>query len=165
MSNNSYFKYVIPTQQLAFHSYTLISSKPPNTPRKLPRQDRVKETVEAILTATAHILTETGYDTASTNRITERAGISIGSPYQYFPNKEAIVTALRSRHVDEVSAIIETALPVFPVYRSVKKLDFRFNTSPSALNLAKLDAQRQHRDNAPFAFSMASAKRRALNDH
>lgn len=88
-----------------------MSRKLPNTPRKLPRQDRARETVEAILTATAHILTETGYDTASTNRIAERAGIGIGSLYHYyFPNKEAIATAMRSRHVDEISAIIETAL-------------------------------------------------------
>lgn len=90
-----------------------MSAKTRTTPRKLPRQDRSKVTVEAILTAAAHILTESGYDTASTNRITERAGVSIGSLYQYFPNKEAIMTALRERHVEEISAIVETALHNF----------------------------------------------------
>ena len=80
------------------------------TPRKLPQQDRSKVTVEAILTATAHILTENGYDNASTNRIAERAGVSIGSLYQYFPNKEAIMTALRERHVNEMTEIVESAL-------------------------------------------------------
>jgi AcrR family transcriptional regulator len=84
--------------------------KPRTTPRKLPQQDRSKVTVEAILTAAAHILTENGYDTASTNRIAERAGVSIGSLYQYFPNKEAIMTALRERHVNEMAAIVESAL-------------------------------------------------------
>lgn len=49
--------------------------------------------------------------------------------------------------------------------RSVKKLDFHFNASFTALNLAKLDVHRQQLGNAPFVFSMASVKRRALNDH
>ncbi|NJR63840.1 MAG: TetR/AcrR family transcriptional regulator, partial [Cyanobacteria bacterium CRU_2_1] len=80
------------------------------TPRKQPKQDRSKMTVDAILTAAAHILTEDGYDTASTNRIAERAGVSIGSLYQYFPNKEAIMTALRERHIDEMAEIVEAAV-------------------------------------------------------
>ncbi len=80
------------------------------TPRKLPKQDRSRVTVDAILTAAAHILTEDGYDTASTNRIAERAGVSIGSLYQYFPNKEAIITALRERHIDEMAEIVESVV-------------------------------------------------------
>ena len=69
--------------------------------RKLPQQDRYFRTVEAILTATAHILTKKGYASLSTNRIAERAGVSIGSLYQYFPNKEAIIKALRENHVND----------------------------------------------------------------
>lgn len=80
------------------------------TPRKLPQQDRSKITVDAILTATAHILTQEGYDKASTNRIAERAGISIGSLYQYFPNKESLIAALRERHVSSMMAVIESKL-------------------------------------------------------
>lgn len=80
------------------------------SPRKLPKQDRSKFTVDTILTAAAHILAENGYDNASTNRIAERAGFSIGSLYQYFPNKEAIMSALRERHVNEMTAIVESAL-------------------------------------------------------
>lgn len=87
-----------------------MARKPRTTPRKLPQQDRSKMTVEAILIAAAHILTEQGYDTASTNRIAQRAGISIGSLYQYFPNKEAIMSALREQHVNEMVAIVESAL-------------------------------------------------------
>lgn len=49
--------------------------------------------------------------------------------------------------------------------RDVKKLDFHFNASFTALNLAKLGTHRQQSGNAPFVFSMASVKRRALNDH
>lgn len=54
--------------------------------------------MDAILDATAHILVRDGYDGLSTNRIAERAGVSIGSLYQYFPNKEALVGELVDRH-------------------------------------------------------------------
>jgi AcrR family transcriptional regulator len=67
------------------------------TARKSPRQDRSRVTVDAILDATAHILVADGYDQLSTNRVAERAGVSIGSLYQYFPNKEALVGELVDR--------------------------------------------------------------------
>jgi AcrR family transcriptional regulator len=75
-------------------------------PRKLPKQPRAKVTLEAILTATAHILVREGFDAASTNRIAERAGVSIGSLYQYFPSKEAIVAALLERHVQKMLEVM-----------------------------------------------------------
>lgn len=87
-----------------------MAPKSQTNPRKLPQQDRSKFTVDAILTATAHILTEVGYDKASTNRIAERAGISIGSLYQYFPNKASLITALRDRHVSSMMEVIESKL-------------------------------------------------------
>ena len=87
-----------------------MTQKSHTNPRKLPQQDRSKFTVDAILTATAHILTEEGYDKASTNRIAERAGISIGSLYQYFPNKASLIAALRDRHVSGMMAVIESKL-------------------------------------------------------
>jgi AcrR family transcriptional regulator len=87
-----------------------MSRKPDTTPRKLPRQDRSRVTVEAILEATTRILVEEGYDKANTNRIAERAGISIGSLYQYFPNKESLMTALMDRHSQEMVALVETKL-------------------------------------------------------
>jgi AcrR family transcriptional regulator len=80
------------------------------TPRKLPQQDRSKVTVDAILTATARILTEDGYDKASTNRIAELAGVSIGSLYQYFPNKEALVAALAAQHTNEMVELVQSKL-------------------------------------------------------
>jgi len=84
------------------------------TPRKLPQQDRSRITVEAILEATAHILTEEGYDKASTNRIAERAGVSIGSLYQYFPNKESLMAALMEQHSNEIAELVESKLsPLF----------------------------------------------------
>jgi AcrR family transcriptional regulator len=77
---------------------------------KSAQQDRSKIIVEAILTATTQILTQEGYDTASTNRIAERAGVSIGSLYQYFPNKEALVAALVERHANEMVEMVESKL-------------------------------------------------------
>jgi AcrR family transcriptional regulator len=84
--------------------------KPTTTPRKLPKQSRSRVTVEAILEATTHILVEDGYDKANTNRIAERAGISIGSLYQYFPNKEALMTALMEQHAQEMAELVGTKL-------------------------------------------------------
>lgn len=85
-------------------------NKPATNPRKLPKQDRSKVTVEAILEATTHILVEEGYDKANTNRIAERAGISIGSLYQYFPNKESLMTALMDRHAQEMAELVGAKL-------------------------------------------------------
>lgn len=79
-------------------------------PRKLPQQDRSRITVEAILEATARILAEEGYDKASTNHIAERAGISIGSLYQYFPNKESLMAALMEQHSNEIAELVESKL-------------------------------------------------------
>jgi AcrR family transcriptional regulator len=62
------------------------------------------------LEATTHILTEEGYDKANTNRIADRAGISIGSLYQYFPNKESLMAALIEQHSNEMAELVETKL-------------------------------------------------------
>lgn len=79
-------------------------------PRKLPKQQRARATVEAILAAAAHILVHEGFDAASTNRIAEKAGVSIGSLYQYFPSKEAVVGALLEQHVREMLAVARDGL-------------------------------------------------------
>lgn len=72
--------------------------------RKYPRQRRSIATVAAILEAAARILVESGYEKASTNRIAERAGVSIGSLYEYFPGKEAIFGELRRREAQRAYA-------------------------------------------------------------
>jgi len=68
-------------------------------PRKKPSQPRLINTYEAILEASAQVFTGLGYVRTTTNRIAERAGVSIGSLYQYFPNKDAILVALLERHM------------------------------------------------------------------
>ena len=63
-------------------------------PRKTPRQERSQETVTAILTAAARILESRGLEEFNTNAIADLAGVSIGTVYQYFPDKNAIIAAL-----------------------------------------------------------------------
>jgi len=65
--------------------------------RKTPRQARAIATFEAVLDAAARILVAEGYAAASTNRIAEVAGVSIGSLYEYFPGKDAVFAQLRRR--------------------------------------------------------------------
>ncbi len=68
--------------------------------RKKPVQARSQTTVDGILVAAAEILARTGYDRFTTNHVARAAGVSVGSLYQYFPSKEALVAALLDRHVD-----------------------------------------------------------------
>ena len=76
------------------------------TPRKRPRQARSKATVDTILDATTRVLVKQGFDGLSTNAVAAAAGVSIGSLYQYFPNKEALVLALIERHMEEMNSSI-----------------------------------------------------------
>jgi AcrR family transcriptional regulator len=68
--------------------------------RREPKQRRARETVEAVLDAVVRVLKKHGVDGVTTNRIADAAGVSIGSVYQYFPDKRAIFTALHDRHVE-----------------------------------------------------------------
>ena len=74
--------------------------------RKIASQERSRATVEAILEATARILIREGFDKASTNRVAEVAGVSVGSLYQYFPSKDALVAALIARHGEDIRRTI-----------------------------------------------------------
>ncbi|MGH2878106.1 MAG: TetR/AcrR family transcriptional regulator [Solirubrobacteraceae bacterium] len=79
-------------------------------PRKLPQQARSEATVEAILQAAAQVFERHGYAAGTTNRIAERAGVSIGSLYQYFPSKDAILLALAHRHIAEGTTLLRPQL-------------------------------------------------------
>ena len=78
--------------------------------RKAPSQERSRLTFEAILDAAAQVFEQHGYAAGTTNRIAERAGVSIGSLYQYFPNKDAILIALTERHIEEGRSVIAPLL-------------------------------------------------------
>lgn len=75
-------------------------------PRKQPRQARSIETRQRVLDAAAHVFSTHGYAAGTTNRIAAAADMSIGSLYQYFPNKDAIVSALTDAHVDAGAALL-----------------------------------------------------------
>jgi len=81
--------------------------------RKVPRQKRSKELVEAILEASAQIFAELGYARATTNKIAERAGVSVGSLYQYFPNKDSLIASLHEAHHTGIHEVVGNALKRF----------------------------------------------------
>jgi AcrR family transcriptional regulator len=83
-------------------------------PRKKPRQERSLKTYDAILEAATRVFGERGYAGATTNDIAELAGVSIGSLYQYFPNKDALIVALQAHHKNEIAAAIKTVLDAAP---------------------------------------------------
>ncbi|MEW2548275.1 TetR/AcrR family transcriptional regulator [Streptomyces sp. NPDC047002] len=75
-------------------------ARQPLHPRKQPKQARGELTRQRILTAAAQVFAEYGFAAGTTNRIAERACVSIGSLYQYYPNKDAILVELVVRHLD-----------------------------------------------------------------
>lgn len=94
-------------------------------PRKYATQERSRATVEALVEATARILVREGFDKASTNRIADVAGVSIGSLYQYFPSKEALVVAVIDRHHDEIMRVVRAAFAAAtpePIEHGVRRI-------------------------------------------
>jgi len=87
-----------------------MARRPLTNPRKHASQERSRATVDALIEATARILVREGFDKASTNRIAQKAGVSIGSLYQYYPSKEALVAAVVDRHHQELMQVVRDAL-------------------------------------------------------
>ena len=82
-------------------------SQPVLEPRKSPVQARSAVTVDAILKATVQVLLRAGKERLTTTRVARRAGVSVGTLYQYFPNKTAMLKAALTRHVEEIAETIE----------------------------------------------------------
>jgi AcrR family transcriptional regulator len=78
-------------------------------PRKRPVQARSTASVNAILDATIQVLLRVGKERLTTTRVALRAGVSVGTLYQYFPNKSALLQAVLRRHLDEVTRAVELA--------------------------------------------------------
>ncbi len=81
----------------------------PDDGRRRPVQKRSLDRVDAILDATAEVLHDEGLAAFNTNRVAERAGVAVGSIYQYFPNKEALVDALAMRSLQRLDRVLEEA--------------------------------------------------------
>lgn len=82
-------------------------SQVPLEPRKTPIQARSTASVNAILDATIQVLLKMGKERLTTTRVALRAGVSVGTLYQYFPNKSALLQAALKRHLDEVTNAVE----------------------------------------------------------
>jgi AcrR family transcriptional regulator len=78
-------------------------------PRKTPIQARSAVTVESICEATIQVLLSHGADRLTTTRVAERAGVSVGTLYQYYPNKQALLFAVLESHLNNVAAKVEAA--------------------------------------------------------
>ena len=102
-----------------------MTAKSRTNPIKSASQKRSRFTVDALLEATARILVKEGYDRASTNKIARTAGVSIGSLYQYFPSKEALVAAVIDRHNYGMMQVLRESLSkvaLRPVEEAVREL-------------------------------------------
>jgi len=115
-----------------------MSTRVPNgstTLRKLPQQGRSRATVEIIVEAGARVLGALGWRGFTTNKVAAAAGVSIGSLYQYFPDKASLVEAIREKHLADCLAILRasresdlTGAPV--VHQLVKGLIDVHDTAP-----------------------------------
>lgn len=114
-------------------------------PRKAPIQRRARVTVDAILGATARILVRSGWDSLTTNRVAERAGVSIGTLYEWFPSKEALVGALLDAHLGRAEAALEAV--VIELAGSARTLSLRALATRMAETMVALheDEPRLHR--------------------
>jgi AcrR family transcriptional regulator len=102
-----------------------MARKPATKPRKHASQERSRATVDALIEATARILVREGFDKASTNRIAEVAGVSVGSLYQYYPGKEALVAAVIDRHNQDIMRVVRSALAEVasqPIEKAVRRI-------------------------------------------
>lgn len=112
------------------------------TRRRRPKQQRSRLMVDFILEAASQVFDEEGYNGATTNMIAERAGISIGSLYQYFPNKGALILELRLAHRAHVLKTVETAmatsdhLPLPDAIRKIVDANFQVHLNAPRLNAA-----------------------------
>jgi AcrR family transcriptional regulator len=99
--------------------------RPKTAPRRPPKQERSQETVNVLITATERVLTQEGYAAATTNRIAEVAGVSIGTLYHYFPTKEALIERLVHKMWADELAMVESRAALLleaPVPVAVREL-------------------------------------------
>jgi len=134
----------------------------PTKPRKSPQQDRSKATVEAILEAAAQLLVELRYARMTTAKVAARAGVSVGSLYQYFPSKDALVGALVARKFARVEPVMRDMIartegqPLEDRVRLIITATIRDKAENPALNQA-LAEQMPHVDGIDYKAAMSEA--------
>jgi AcrR family transcriptional regulator len=130
--------------------------------RKKPQQARAQETVRAILEATVQILDREGLDAATTTRIAEVAGVSIGSLYQYFSHRDAILTALQDREFERTLAMMQRVLadanlgeaPEKTVAEALRSLAELYMTSPGLHRVLAIEGLRVAKAEHVHAFDL-----------
>lgn len=130
--------------------------------RKRPQQPRAKETVRAILEATAQILDRESLDAATTTRIAEVAGVSIGSLYQYFSHRDAILEALQDREFERTMAVMQTVFaagnldraPVETVTAALRGLAQLYAQSPGLHRVLTIEGLRVAKAERVHAFDL-----------
>jgi AcrR family transcriptional regulator len=128
--------------------------------RKRPQQGRAKETVRAILEATAQILDRESLDAATTTRIAEVAGVSIGSLYQYFSHRDAILEALQDREFERTMAVMQAVFadgnldkaPVETVTAALRGLAQLYAQSPGLHRVLTIEGLRVAKAERVHAF-------------
>jgi AcrR family transcriptional regulator len=110
--------------------------------RRRPRQARAVERFERILDTAEQVFAEVGYDAATTNQIAVQAGTSVGSLYEFFPNKGALAAALAERYTQRIGSLYDTLIVDEPevtgpqlVSRVVAALDEFYREHPGAVPL------------------------------
>jgi AcrR family transcriptional regulator len=120
----------------------------PHRMRRRPKQARSQQRVDHLLTVAAQVFEEGGYAAATTNAIAARAGVPIGSLYQYFPNKEALLDALVERYLDELQQVLFVPGRRLPITMLVDRLIdrlARFHESHAGFRSLFLSANVEHR--------------------
>jgi AcrR family transcriptional regulator len=135
--------------------------------RKRPRQVRSERLVAAILEAAIRVLARDGAQRFTTARVAEAAGVSVGSLYQYFPNKESILFRLQTDEWQQTGALLEgllndTTLPPLERLRSVVQAFFRSECDEAELRVALSDAAPLYRDAPETRDQRQAGQRRAL---
>src|SRR6266481_8421396 len=92
-------------------------------PRRIPIQERGEKRVAGLLQAAAAIFAEVGYEAATMRDIAERAGASIGSLYQFFPNKEVVARALKTRYCQELKEVWASLVAVSAKTKTSRLVD------------------------------------------
>ncbi|XLZ68997.1 TetR family transcriptional regulator [Massilia sp. SR12] len=136
--------------------------------RRKPKQARSTELVNAILQAAIQVLAREGAPRFTTTRVAERAGVSVGSVYQYFPNKAAILFRLQSEEWQQTSALLETilrdqAIPPLVRLRRLVHAFVRSECEEAAVRMALSDAAPIYRD-APEAVAARAAGTHMFRD-
>lgn len=124
-----------------------IGSTPPLNPRKWPRQGRSIVTVKAIFEATLQVLRSDGPSRLNTTRVARRAGVSVGTLYQYFPNKQALLFAVLERHLTNLADAVEKACD--------ENLHVSLETMASAVVKAYLQTQMTQSEVSPALYQVA----------